>query len=617
MKKIIPILLIGTFFNLLCFAQSSELKNIKASISQIKDSLRYIDALNRLGMLMYEKNVDSTFYYTKIARECSMRLNYEQGKADALNNLGVFFDIKGNLQLAMRYYNEANMAYTQLKDTANEVQTTMNIAMVYRELGKDDKAIQRFDIAMKNVAGITKDSINSLVIYNYLLAYPSKFDKIKKTQLIEKAQSIARKYKDERVLLAIDQLVADDLIAEGEVQKGIDLLDKTIKDGFGKKLYYFTMDLLIDIGDQLLQADESRALAYYKQGLEIAEKNSYSFYSEVIAKKLFDFHKGKHDDLSASLYSSKLVKMYEEKEAANAASGIDYIEYVLNQQQLDALRQRSNYQVILLLLILVICISVISFLFVLRKNLKRTRYLNKKVVSQNSQLKQVISSLEHSQQENAKMMKIVAHDLRNPMAGISAMTDLLLTDKERSARDIKAFGLMSKAAKDALGLVSDLLNYNTLSGELKKEDVDMRELIEYCVSMLRDKAESKAQEIKLELIPSTILATREKLWRVISNLISNAIKFSSRDSEILIKMESVDGYVRILVADQGIGIPEDLQAKVFDVFTKARRKGTDGETPVGLGLFISKQIIEAHSGKIWFESKEGLGTSFYIDLPAA
>ncbi|RZK13272.1 MAG: tetratricopeptide repeat protein, partial [Flavobacterium sp.] len=161
MRKITLIFFLSVSFSLFCLAQSSELKNIKASLPQIKDSLKYADALNRLGMLMYEKNVDSTFFYTKNARELSERLNYSKGKADALNNLGIFFDIKGNLQLAMRYYNEAYIAYKVLKDAPNQVQTTMNIAMVYGEMRKDDKAIKWFDDALKAGNLLKQDSINS------------------------------------------------------------------------------------------------------------------------------------------------------------------------------------------------------------------------------------------------------------------------------------------------------------------------------------------------------------------------------------------------------------------------------------------------------------------------
>ncbi|RYD72108.1 MAG: HAMP domain-containing histidine kinase, partial [Sphingobacteriales bacterium] len=416
-------------------------------------------------------------------------------------------------------------------------------------------------------------------------------------------------------LLALNQLVADDLIAGGKVKEGIDLLDETITDGLNKKLYYFSMDLLVDIGDQLLILDKKRALKYYIQGLDIADKNSYLIYSEVFAKKLFEFYSGNNDASKAALYSNQLVSIYQEREAVNTASGIDYIDYVLKQQELSVLQQKSEYQTWLLVLIITICISIVVFLIVLGKNLKRTKNLNRQVINQNSQMKQAINALQESQEENARMMKIIAHDLRNPIAGIWSMTSLLLADENRSPRDAKALNHMVKASDDALTLVSDFLSHNAVTGELKKEPVDFVELIEYCVNMVRDKADNKEQKIILDVIPAVIPASREKLWRVVSNLITNAIKFSSKGQTILIKTEHIGKNILILIEDKGIGIPEYLQEKVFDVFTDSKRKGTGGEEPFGLGLFISKQIVEAHGGKIWFESREGQGTKFFVEVP--
>ena len=165
MRRKLCFIFVLLFFNALSYSQSPEFKNLKATIKNTKDSLQYVDALNRMAMLLYEKNADSTFYYTKQAREISYRLNYAKGKADAMNNLGVFYDIKGNSQFALRYYNEAYLAYTALKDTTNRVQTLMNIAMVYKQIGKDSKAIQRFEAALSVGAKLNRDSIMSLTIY--------------------------------------------------------------------------------------------------------------------------------------------------------------------------------------------------------------------------------------------------------------------------------------------------------------------------------------------------------------------------------------------------------------------------------------------------------------------
>ena len=106
-----------------------------------------------------------------------------------------------------------------------------------------------------------------------------------------------------------------------------------------------------------------------------------------------------------------------------------------------------------------------------------------------------------------------------------------------------------------------------------------------------------------------------KFMQVSNNLISNAIKFTPDGGEITVALEEKEDRVLIRVADTGIGIPEKFHATLFDKFTRARRTGIKGEPSVGLGMSIIKTIVEWHQGKIWFESRENKGTTFFIEVP--
>jgi two-component system sensor histidine kinase VicK len=106
-----------------------------------------------------------------------------------------------------------------------------------------------------------------------------------------------------------------------------------------------------------------------------------------------------------------------------------------------------------------------------------------------------------------------------------------------------------------------------------------------------------------------------KFNQVLNNLISNAIKFTADGGTITIRIVKGESNVLITVADNGIGIPEKYHANLFKKFTKARRPGLKGEPSVGLGMSIIKTIVEWHGGKIWFESKVGEGSTFYIEMP--
>jgi two-component system, OmpR family, sensor histidine kinase VicK len=108
-----------------------------------------------------------------------------------------------------------------------------------------------------------------------------------------------------------------------------------------------------------------------------------------------------------------------------------------------------------------------------------------------------------------------------------------------------------------------------------------------------------------------------KFMQAINNLVSNAIKFTPDGGKITLSLEEKEDTVLITIADNGIGIPEKYHATLFDKFTRARRPGIKGEPSVGLGMSIIKTIVEWHKGKIWFESQENQGTTFYIEIPKA
>jgi signal transduction histidine kinase len=212
-------------------------------------------------------------------------------------------------------------------------------------------------------------------------------------------------------------------------------------------------------------------------------------------------------------------------------------------------------------------------------------------------------------------MKVVAHDLRNPISGITAIATMMLESGRLGNDDRTMLELIKNSSETSTELVSDLLQIHTHAEEMTKELIDLRELINKCVNLLYLKADAKGQRIVTQLQQAAIFANPQKIWRVMSNLISNAIKFSSTGAVINVKLEALENKVRIRVEDHGIGIPDKLKDKVFDMFTEARRTGTAGEQTFGLGLAISRQIIEAHGGTIWFESSPGKGSTFYIELP--
>ncbi|QNK61905.1 tetratricopeptide repeat-containing sensor histidine kinase [Pedobacter sp. PAMC26386] len=279
------------------------------------------------------------------------------------------------------------------------------------------------------------------------------------------------------------------------------------------------------------------------------------------------------------------------------------------------LRKDNQLKTAYLSAVLACMLLVIIILFFIWHNLKRSRRLNKQISEHNINMQRTLDSLEQSQEENARMMMIVAHDLRNPIGNITSMANLMLGENNRPKDDLEMLGMIKASGQNSLHLVNDLLKANSQREKLQKEDVDLYDLLNYCVNLLAHKAKEKNQQIMLHATHVKISLNTEKMWRVMSNLIGNAIKFSPEQATIIVKMEERPESVLITVVDHGIGIPPVIQHKIFDMFGQAKRSGTAGEQPFGLGLAISKQIIENHGGKIWVESKTNEGSSFYVELP--
>lgn len=245
--------------------------------------------------------------------------------------------------------------------------------------------------------------------------------------------------------------------------------------------------------------------------------------------------------------------------------------------------------------------------------------LNEQVQKSNEKLSHSLELLQKSEHENSRMIKIIAHDLRSPIAGIMSLVRMIRHDhQELTAAEFKEYiDLVEKAGGNALTFIEDMLDSRKGSSELEKTEVDIKSVLRSCVSLMQTQAEKKGQLISLESVSQVVSINEEKIWRLVNNLISNALKFSSPGTMVEIKAVKGHDSVIISIKDQGIGIPESEKEKLFSTFARKGRSGTLGEQSHGMGLVISKQIVDAHNGRIWFESVNGEGTTFYVELPVS
>lgn len=233
-------------------------------------------------------------------------------------------------------------------------------------------------------------------------------------------------------------------------------------------------------------------------------------------------------------------------------------------------------------------------------------------------LENAYNELAKNKEERDRILNVVAHDLRSPLSGISGISKIMLADNRGVENSKEMFRLIEQSAESTLRLISDLMQTNLNSVEdYQPKVIELNKLVQESLQMLVFSAKEKEIIIETNISKQPIMvnADKDKIDRVISNLVANAIKFSKRGDIIQVSLHNRNGNAEIIVKDNGIGIPTELQGKVFDLFTTAKRKGTAGEKSYGLGLAICKKIIEVHNGNIYVESKEAKGSSFIVQLP--
>lgn len=233
--------------------------------------------------------------------------------------------------------------------------------------------------------------------------------------------------------------------------------------------------------------------------------------------------------------------------------------------------------------------------------------------------KRAEEKLRQIDQMKQEFLSNVSHELRTPLQSISGFVKLILRGEVPDPETQQEFLQIINRESQYLGnLINDLLDMSRLESgrfEIKKQLLPIRDIITDVIksfhSLARDKAVALSEDIPTKL--PEIEADGDRMRQVIMNLLSNAVKFSDPGGSVTVKVESQNGELLFQVTDQGIGIPEEAMPHLFERFYQAEDKLARGGA--GLGLYISKQIIEAHGGSIWAESQAGKGSTFSFTLP--
>jgi PAS domain S-box-containing protein len=224
-----------------------------------------------------------------------------------------------------------------------------------------------------------------------------------------------------------------------------------------------------------------------------------------------------------------------------------------------------------------------------------------------------------------EILSIAAHELRTPVTAIKGFADLAIREIEAGTRSTprqeRFFRRIADGSRQLAALVEDLLDVSRIRlGRLplRPQPLDLAELVREAAERHREQA-GEAHDLTLDLPdgPCSVEADRGRLEQVVANLLENAVKYSPAGGQVRLSVRSVEGGGLLVVRDQGIGLPPGAAEAIFEPFGRAPNAAESGLPGLGLGLHISRGIVERHGGRIWAESAGvGCGTTVSVWLPA-
>jgi signal transduction histidine kinase len=614
---------------------------------EIKLSSGLSKALSFIGLAYANKgDYVNSFDFHRKSIELSIEQNDSTELAYGYNNLGRMFYDQGDLVRAFDNLIRSKEIFEELGDKSGLAYVNRSIASVYHTQKDFGKALEMsrtaYDLRME--VGEPRMIVSSLMEIG--LIYQGAGDSESALTYFLKADSASANINDPVTRAELSIGLAEILLEEGNLKEAFDRTEHVltaVTEQTNQKMFLRATYLQAKYYFQ--KKDFARANSLLRKTLETAESSGNVLFQRDASFLLSEIFKASNDKLRAEEYVNRYKIFSGMLENTDLARQIERLQFQVEIEKKDKeieqrrAKEASNMATIEKqrsqnVSLIVVVMSVTSIAAILYLNSRRRRQVNHKLALQNEHIEsqreaisrhnenlsksnQVLSDLN---QEKNTLMNIVAHDLKSPLNRISGLASVIeMEDESLSKKQQEYVKLIREATRSGLDMITDLLDVNALE-EVKdtpnKREVDLRELLEERARGMQVTAHNKSIKLTLNVdAPQPVITDGSYINRIVDNLLSNAMKFSSKGSEVNLAARVSEETLVIRVKDTGPGFTEEDKPFLFQKFKKLSARPTGGESSNGLGLAIVKTLVDRLKGDIRLETVHGKGSEFIITLP--
>lgn len=618
-------------FTLFLSAQNERISQLKSTIRQSEDTVR-VKSLAALGFEYAFINSDTSRRYSRQAISEARALGFDRGEADAINNLAISFDIRGEYDSSLFYFLEALRVYESIGHKSGIARALSNCGMVFQNLDSSRKSLNyhqrsfRLETELGDSIGMAYSMIHMANLFVDLHQSDSALHFYKRSVEILESQG-------DRDGLTYSYVGLGEFYQDKDPGQAIKylLMAQEIYEDMGNPTGLANAGLLLGMAYQNVDAHDLRAIDSYREALDQAEIVGAAQVKAQILSRMADWYELNNQPQEAldhfrefkllqdSIFSQEKARQIATIEGAFESEKKDNEILLLNAEN-EQQKELTYYLVIGVLIVL----SLLGMLWL--NTLSRSRayallkQTNKEVEAKNREVEMERNNATQATKAKANFLSVMSHEIRTPLNAIIGLTHLLIDYPDQGDRK-KNLSSLKFSAENLLALINDILDYSKLEEgktEIESIQFNLKETLDRILDSFLFRAEEKEIRLKAKYdsaMPSIVTGDPTRFSQVLNNLLSNAIKFTDTGS-VTLDAEVVDeGTIQFSVIDTGIGINADKLDAIFESFTQADEGVNRKFGGTGLGLAIAKQLVEAMGSDLKVESIEGKGTRFYFALP--